>query len=215
MRAGRSGRRPWRRANTILRPVRFASLAAIVLCLNASVPAAQEPAGRPPADVAPDAFARREWHLELGTNYSIETWNYNNSHETLTAVESGVSYGLRDGLVLRARWPLYYVDQRGVDGCLLGATIGVRGRIYRRSRVSVFLELDVGVSEADTAVPPRGTRFNYLVLGGAGTTVRLMPGVHLVSGLRWIHVSNSGIAGRSRNPDIEAVGPHLGVLLGF
>jgi hypothetical protein len=28
-------------------------------------------------------------------------------------------------------------------------------------------------------------------------------------------VSNNGLAGRDRNPDIEAVGPTLGVLLAF
>jgi hypothetical protein len=64
-------------------------------------------------------------------------------------------------------------------------------------------------------VPPRGTRYNYLVIGGGGITTRLRPGVHLLAGLRWIHISNYGLAGRSRNPDLEAVGPMVGMLMGF
>ena len=169
-----------------------------------------------PADPAiADSFARRGWHLELTAHAAIETWNYNVSHETLIGVSPGVTYGLRDGLVLTAAGPLYYVDQRGADAYLLGATFGVRGRVYRARRVSVFLEFDVGVSKADSITPPRGTQFNYLAAGGGGATVRLRPGLHLLVGLRWIHVSNNGLAGSSRNPDIEAIGPQAGVLIGF
>lgn len=162
-----------------------------------------------------DPFAKRGWHLELGGHYATEAWNYNISHEKLSALLSGLAYGLRSGLVLTARSSLYHVDQRGVDGLLLGASIGIRGRLFRGSSTSVFLELEVGVSDADTPVPPRGTRFNYLALGGGGATFRVKPGVHVLAGLRWVHVSNGGLAGRDRNPDIEAIGPTLGLLLAF
>jgi len=30
-----------------------------------------------------------------------------------------------------------------------------------------------------------------------------------------IHISNAGIAGHDRNPDIEAIGPSLGISIGF
>ena len=121
---------------------------------------------------------------------------------------------MRDGLVFTASWPLTYVSQRGVDAYLIGATFGVRGRIYRRPRWSRFSS-EVGVSDADTDVPPRGTRFNYLAVGGGGVTLRLHAGVHGIAGLEWVHVSNGGLAGRGRNPDIEAIGPKVGVLIGF
>lgn len=162
-----------------------------------------------------DPFRRGEWHLELGGHGALETWNYNISHETMAGIRPGLAYGLRDGLTLIAGGPLYYVDQRGVDGWLFGATGGVRGRVYRRPRLSIFLEFEVGISESDTFVPPRGTRFNYLALGGAGATFRLRDGAHLLTGLKWVHVSNNSLAGRHRNPDIEAVGLQAAVLIGF
>jgi hypothetical protein len=164
---------------------------------------------------ADDPFARRGWHLELGGHGALETWNYNGSHEEMYGPRAGLTYGLGNGIAFIAGWPLYYVSQRGVDGYLFGATFGLRGRVYRRGRMSAFLEFELGISESDTAVPPRGTRFNYLVLGGAGATVRLRSGLHLLSGLKWVHVSNNGLAGRDRNPDIEAVGPHAAVLIRF
>jgi len=168
-----------------------------------------------PEAAAGDPFARRGWHLELGWHGALETWNYNISREEMLSGYAGLTYGVGGDVVLRVGSPLYHVWQRGTDGWLFGVTWGARGRILRRERWSLFWEVDLGVSEADTYVPPRGTRFNYLVLGGAGVTVRLAPGVHGVGGLRWIHVSNNGLAGRDRNPDIEAVGPSLGLLLAF
>jgi hypothetical protein len=170
---------------------------------------------RSPAQPADDPFARRAWHLDLSAHKAFETWNYNTSREEMIGFLTGLTYGLGRGVTLTARSQLYYVDQRGNDSWLLGATVGVRGRVYRRARASIYYEIEVGISEADTIVPPRGTRFNYLALGGAGATVRLASGVHLLTGLKWVHVSNGGLAGRSRNPDIEAVGLVVGSLVEF
>lgn len=146
---------------------------------------------------------------------ALEAWNYNISHEELGAIATGMTYGLRDGVVITAAWPIYHVSQRGVDGYLMGATVGVRGRVYQRPRLSIFLEAEIGVSEADTNVPPRGTRFNYLALGGVGATIRLRPALHLLASIKLVHLSNGGVAGRDRNPDIEAIGPSFGILVGF
>jgi hypothetical protein len=184
-----------------------AALAAVLLPAIARA----QPAGL----AAADAFSRRGWHLELTVHAATETWNYNISHETLIGVSAGITYGLRDGLVLTGAGPLYYVDQRGADAYLLGATFGIRQRVYRARRVSAFVEFDVGVSKADSITPPRGTQFNYLAVGAAGATVRLRPGLRLLASLRWIHVSNNSLAGASRNPDIEAIGPQVGVLIAF
>ena len=56
---------------------------------------------------AADSFARRGWHLELTAHAASETWNYNISHETMIGVAPGITYGLRDGLLLTAAGPLY------------------------------------------------------------------------------------------------------------
>ena len=182
------------------------------LCLQSAVWAQTVAPAAPPEN---DAFARRAWHLDLSAHKAFETWNYNTSREEMIGILTGLTYGLGKGVTLTARSQLYYVDQRGNDSWLLGATIGVRGRVYRRARMSIYYEIEVGISEADTIVPPRGTHFNYLALGGSGVTVRIAPGVHLITGLKWVHVSNGGLAGRSRNPDIEAVGLLAGTLIAF
>ncbi|HXW08130.1 MAG TPA: acyloxyacyl hydrolase, partial [Vicinamibacterales bacterium] len=163
----------------------------------------------------PDPFSRGSWQMEVSLGGALEAWNYNGSREELSALVPGIAYGLGKGVAIVVRGMLSYVGQRGPDGFLLGALIGARGRIYRGPRWTVFWEGDVGVAQADTLVPRRGTRFNYLAQGGLGVTVRLRDDLHVVSGLRLLHISNGGLAGRDRNPDIEAIGPHVGVLIGF
>ncbi len=162
-----------------------------------------------------DPFARRSWTLQLASHAAFETWNYNISHEEMFAIAAGVTYGIRDGLLLTVAAPLYYIDQRGVDAWMLGVTAGVRGRLWHRGPVTAYWEFAVGISEADTDTPPRGTRFNYLALGGVGATVRIRSELHALVGMSWVHVSNNGLAGRDRNPDIEAVGPKVGIVVGF
>ena len=197
-----------------IRPL-FTLLLSLVLLPTAPVPvAAQRPtASGPTASV--DPFEDRGWHLEISTDLALETWNYNGNREEMYGVVTGFTYGLREGLVLTATGPLYYISQRGPDAFLLGSTFGVRGRIFRAGKTTGFVEFQVGISQADTHTPPRGTRFNYLALGGVGVIIPARANTHLLAGLKWVHVSNASLAGRDRNPDIEAIGPRIGVLVGF
>ena len=199
------------RSTIVQRAAAFARAGALLVIATATADA--QPAAAPGG--GDDPFARRGWHLELGGHWAPETWNYNRSREVMEGVRAGLTYGVGNGITLLAGGPLYHVSQRGVDGYLLGATFGLRGRVLRRGRFAGYLEFEVGVSEADTFVPPGGTRFNYLALGAAGATLQLKRGLHLLTGLKWVHVSNNSLAGRSRNPDIEAVGPYASLLIGF
>ena len=189
-------------------------LLASVLCILTATDAAAQ-TRTPPAGVPDDPLARHGWHLDLTVHGALEMANYNGNHEEMLGEFAGFTYGIREGLAVKISTPLYYVWQRGTDGYLFGLTWGVRGRLAKKPRWSAFWEFEVGVSEADTYVPPRGTRFNYLAIGGGGVTVRIRPGIHALAGLRWVHVSNNSLAGRDRNPDIEAVGPTIGLLYGF
>jgi hypothetical protein len=160
-------------------------------------------------------FAAGRWHFETDAFAGVEAWNYNISHEEIFGLTEAVGYGLKDGLVLRGAQRLAYVSQRAEDAVLLGLTIGVRQRVYQRGRVSWFVQGDVGISHTAIATPPRGTRFNYLAMGGGGAAVRVASRLHLVGTLQVIHVSNAGLKGPGRNPDLEAIGPSIGLLIGF
>jgi hypothetical protein len=185
-----------------------------ILLILATTSLAARTASAQPAP-AQDPFARGGWHLELAAQALLEAWNYNSNHEEVYGLVPGITYGLGKGVVLTAAGPFSYVSQRGTDAAQLAGTIGMRGRIRRWGAASFFWDWAVGVSQADTFVPPRGTRFNYVAQGGAGATIRLRSGYYALVGLRWIHYSNNSLAGRDRNPDIEAIGVHVGILVAF
>ena len=183
-------------------------IAALLLC--PSTLSAQH--ADPPA---PDPFERGSWHFQLASHAAFELWNYNGNQEEIYAFVPGVSYGVSDGIAAFVTFPGAYVDQRGVDAAFQGVTFGLRSRVYRFGRTTVFLDFDVGVSYADTFTPPRGTRFNYLALGTIGVIRPIRRDLYLMAGARLIHLSNNGLAGRDRNPDIEALGPQIGILRRF
>ena len=187
-----------------------AVLLAAALLLCPSTIAAQSA-----APAAPDPFERGSWHFQLASHAAFELWNYNGNHEEVYTFVPGVSYGVSDAVAAFVTFPAAYVNQRGVDGAFQGVTFGLRTRVYRRGRLSVFFDFDVGVSYADTYTPPRGTRFNYLALGTIGVIVPVRRDLFLMAGARLVHVSNNGLAGRERNPDIEALGPQIGILRRF
>jgi hypothetical protein len=161
------------------------------------------------------AFEAGRWHAEFATTAALEAWNYNISHEQLYGLSEGITYGLRDGLVLTATQRIFYVSQQANDAWVLSLTAGLRGRVYQGRRLSAFLEFAAGISDTSIATPPRGTRFNYLLMGSGGTLTRLKANLHLVSAIQVTHLSNASLKGPSRNPDLEAVGVSVGLLAGF
>lgn len=162
-----------------------------------------------------DPFAKGQWRAEFSAQAALEAWNYNPSHEEIYGLIQGISYGLKDGLTLIARQKLMYVSQRRNDSRVLALTVGLRNRMWRRGRTSYFLQFDLGISDAAVASPPGGTRFNYVATGGGGAVISLNHRVATLLSLDVIHISNGGLAGPDRNPDIEAIGPSAGIIIGF
>ena len=189
--------------------MRLTILHALAAVLLAAMPAGAQDA--PP----PDPFTRGQWHFEADALVAFELWNYNISHEDLFGLNQTLGYAVGDGFVVRGGQRFAYVSQRGQDAVLLGLAGGIRWRIGQRGRLTGFLQGDLGISYTAIATPPRGTRFNYLAIGGGGVMVRLTPRTYFTTTLLLTHVSNGGIEGRSRNPDIEALGPTVGLLLRF
>jgi len=163
----------------------------------------------------PDPFTRGVWQFEADASAGFELWNYNISHEDMFGLNQTLSHAVGDGFVVRGGQRFAYVSQRGEDAVLLALTGGVRWRIGQHGRLIGFLQGDLGISYTAIATPPRGTRFNYLASGGGGVMVRMTPRTYFTSTLLLTHVSNAGLRGRSRNPDIEALGPTLGVCVMF
>ena len=116
-------------------------------------------------------------------------------------------------LAIRGEGLLLRVRQAGDDTWLRGATLSMRLR-QRGWRVPLFLDIGAGGATAGVRVPPRGTRFNYLVQLGGGIEIPVSA-AHLTAALRWFHLSNNGREGNHLNPDIQALGAVVGVGMRF
>jgi hypothetical protein len=149
------------------------------------------------------------WHASVGATALVESWDHNETRESLTGFVAGVDRQLWRALALRVEGTLLRVAQDAPGAWLGGVTIGTRAR-WSRSFGHPFIDLAVGVSHATRDIPVRGTASNYLILSGGGVEIPVR-GFSLELAARWLHLSNNGRSGRHRNPDIQALGAVVAV----
>lgn len=154
--------------------------------------------------------------IQLAGTVLVEAWDKNGSSETLGGGTITLGRAFRRHSMAMLEATFLRVSQDGLpDPSLSGFSILLRRRVYERGAASVFVDGGPGISFASAPAPAGGTRVNYLIQAGLGAMVRIAPGAHLVAGARYLHVSNNSLAGRTRNPDIQALGGYLGALLTF
>ena len=112
-------------------------------------------------------------------------------------------------------FPAVYHEQQTATAFLNGLVPSVRFRLFSRKDFTLFLDAGAGVSWSDTTTPPRGTRFNFLLIVSSGFMYKLTPQIYAVASARLLHLSNASLMGRDRNPDIEALGGTFGIYFGF
>jgi hypothetical protein len=185
-----------------LRPA-HAALLAFVLVLPSAAPSVAQPL---------DPFAVDVRTYEFSANYLLEAWNKNLSTEQLGVLTftAGASWapgwqGVTEFALGRA------MLRGGPDATYVGLTGGVRRRIAARGPSTFYLDGLVGIAVANRHVPGNGTSFNWIAQGGGGVLWRLGDRVHGVTGIRVFHLSNGGLQGDHRNPDIEAIGGYAGL----
>jgi hypothetical protein len=200
----------------VLRPL------ALALTLLLMVPASARAApDDPPGDHVPPVrtttpFGRNSIGVEFSGTLLVEAWNLNEGREWLAGGNAAIWWAFREPLALVVEMQATRVFQaQPRHGFVQGLAPLLRWQVHRADAWALFVELGPGISWSDTQVPPRGTRFNYLAIGGLGSTHRLGTHSEAIVGFRWLHLSNAGLEGRGRNPDIEALGPYAGIRLSF
>lgn len=143
--------------------------------------------------------------------YHVEAWDENESRDTVGGATFASAWAFTDAWALVAEGVGYRVGMDESSAYLVGASALIRRRLHERGPLAIFADAGLGVSYANTPVPVRGTRYNYLLQAGAAVTRRLMDRVDLIGHLRHLHLSNKGLAGSSRNPDIQSLGLQIGI----
>lgn len=154
--------------------------------------------------------------VEITGTYQTEAWNLNGSRERLAGGGVGVWWEFHERLAVLVDLRLIRVFQvTARDAYVLGVMPLLRWQVHDATPWTAFVELGPGVSWSSTEVPLQGTRFNYLALLGAGVTRRVGGSAEVIAGLRWLHISNGGREGGTRNPDLQMLGPYAGVRLAY
>jgi hypothetical protein len=179
----------------------------IVACAISAIAHADERAAS-----APPAAIGRGW-VEVAGEVHREAWNYNVSDEDLFGGTAGLWYPAGTRWSIGAEATCVYVNQERVSSAPFAGVALILRRHFARRALTYFVEGGGGLSYAARFVPPRGTRFNYIFETGVGIIHPTSRYAHFIASLRFLHLSNNGLAGRDRNPDIEAFGLRLGVLL--
>ncbi len=151
------------------------------------------------------------WMVEVTGAFFVESWDMNLFRERLGGAAVSVYRQLSPRWTIGVEGHLTYVDQDPVKHGMLPAMVAmVRWRGLQIGETSVFVEGGAGPAYATTRVPGNGTQLNVVTNLGTGLSRPLTPRVDMLAGARWMHLSNSGFAGRWRNPDIQALGVYVG-----
>ncbi len=145
-----------------------------------------------------------------------EAWNFNGTYEWIGDGSFGMWWAFKNGHALVVEFHAFGVHQARPRAAFVNGIMPIyRVRLFEHDKTSMFVELGAGVSWSDTDVPPRGTKFNYLIVTSAGLTHKLTNQIYAVASARVLHLSNASLMGPNRNPDIGAIGGYFGVFVGF
>ena len=181
--------------------VRVAAIAFFIVSHDGSVAADEFPVARQVSPVT----------VEFAGGAFREAWDYNLSDEDLASAAVVAFRPAHRNVSLGVGFLALGVHQERVPSTFAsGITVHVR---WHRDvgAATYFGDVSGGLSYAAGVVPQRGTRFNYIAQAEVGRARALTPRTALVTALAWLHLSNNGLAGRARNPDVQAFGIRVGV----
>ncbi len=193
--------------------VMFAVLLACT-CFNVSAKAdnplsLSTPASAPAALPGSVDFPR--WSFELLGAGVIDTTGRNVG---MGGARLGIGYYLYDTVALRTEFTAWGVADDPKDTAAVAASFGLRHHLLKIGKdSSLFVDVAGGIFEAGRRVPERGTDFNFTFDTGFGIDHPLAPGLDLVGGVRYFHLSNAHLKGPDRNPSVN--GPEMFVGLMF
>lgn len=135
---------------------------------------------------------------------------------SIRAGHLGADYYPRDNLAVQVGLTLAYADPKTQpNGVYTGPRAGLRWHVLARTDWSAYVDGAVAPVLHEHPLTRESLRFNFDLHGGAGITRRLDDATHLAGGLRWHHLSNARVRGKSRNLGYDAPQAYLGVLRRF
>ena len=103
-------------------------------------------------------------------------------------------------------------DEPDVDAWGGGLNLLLRWHFLRGQHWSVYADGGTGIVQFNEDFPAGGTQFNFIERVGLGASFRLDTNLHLIGGVRYLHLSNARIRGRDENPAMDSVEGYIGLM---
>lgn len=107
------------------------------------------------------------------------------------------------------------IDQSANSTFTYGMNLFLRWHAIHEDRWSFYVDVLGGMIFGDESPVEGGTNLNFTPGAGIGVTYELADNVHLMGGVRYIHISNANKHGTERNFGQETAQFYLGVMFPF
>lgn len=185
----------------------IAALSAVVCPLAfADNAAARVP---PPPCPQPDPFPQGLWTLESFGSYGNQPW----MREQLYSGTVGLSYYFRPNWCIGLEGKGLCGLQPEQNVASFGGNLLLRTHLIAERNWSFFTDFAPGLLESSHRIPPSGTDFNFTIETGLGITAHLWDKTELLTGVRYLHLSNARLEGADRNPSLNAFEGYVGLLI--
>lgn len=142
-----------------------------------------------------DPFAKgsRYWSVTLGASRDPDLGR-------IYLTQFSVDHYIHDDLSIRAGLNFGYARADRTDGGVQGGPeLGFRWHFISQERFSTFLDGSAAAIIHENPLTEDSLRFNFDLQAGFGATLHFTDDTHLQAGIRWHHLSNARIRGKSRN----------------
>jgi hypothetical protein len=171
-------------------------------------PATTEPASIAPSS-APLVIPKGLWTFETYGSYASEPTG---TREQIYSGTVGLGYYFINNNSLSLEFNGLQGAQPGgdVDGGALNLLL--RTDLINEPGFSVLIDFGPGLMETDHRFPASGTDFNFFFKTGVGAQIHLSDRTDLLTGVRYLHISNARMDGPDRNPSINTIEGYLGLI---
>jgi hypothetical protein len=129
-----------------------------------------------------------------------------------------VGYHVWDNISFNVAFALGHTDSGQVGGKDTYASaieLFLRWHFLQRENWTLYTDAGVGAIWFNNPFPRGGTHQNFTPQLGVGLTYAIKQDLHLMSGVRWQHISNATKTGSDRNPGFDAAMVYMGLMLPF
>ncbi len=122
-------------------------------------------------------------------------------------------YFFIDNLSVNAEFNGIFVDQVGPNAWGFNFNLIARWHIIAQENWSFFVDGGAGLDWTTQNVPDTGSKFNFTPQAGVGFTVGVGGNARVITGVRWLHISNANLY--PENPGRDSIEVYAGITFPF